>query len=79
MASSGIAVGMATNIPPHNMGETINALIALVDNPDVSVEELMVHLPGPIFLPAGSFMARRDPSSLRDRKRGDPGPSEGDH
>ncbi len=53
--SSGIAVGMATNIPPHNMCETITALIALVDNPDVSVEELMTHLPGPDF-PTGGFI-----------------------
>jgi DNA gyrase subunit A len=51
--SSGIAVGMATNIPPHNMGETIDALITLVDNPDASVEELMTHLPGPDFPTAG--------------------------
>ena len=51
--SSGIAVGMATNIPPHNMGETIDALITLVDNPDVSLEELMTHLPGPDFPTAG--------------------------
>ena len=53
--SSGIAVGMATNIPPHNMVETINALIALIDNPEVSVKELMVHLPGPDF-PTGGFI-----------------------
>ncbi|OGP89151.1 MAG: DNA gyrase subunit A [Deltaproteobacteria bacterium RBG_16_47_11] len=51
--SSGIAVGMATNIPPHNMGETINALIALIDNPDASVEELMTYLPGPDFPTSG--------------------------
>ena len=53
--SSGIAVGMATNIPPHNMVETINALIALIDNPETSIEELMVHLPGPDF-PTGGFI-----------------------
>jgi len=53
--SSGIAVGMATNIPPHNMVETINALIALIDNPEISVKELMVHLPGPDF-PTGGFI-----------------------
>ncbi len=53
--SSGIAVGMATNIPPHNMVETINALTALIDNPETSVEELMVHLPGPDF-PTGGFI-----------------------
>jgi DNA gyrase subunit A len=53
--SSGIAVGMATNIPPHNMAETINALVALIDNPEISVDELMGHLPGPDF-PTGGFI-----------------------
>jgi DNA gyrase subunit A len=53
--SSGIAVGMATNIPPHNIVETINALIALIENPEISVEELMTHLPGPDF-PTGGFI-----------------------
>jgi DNA gyrase subunit A len=51
--SSGISVGMATNIPPHNMTETINALIALIDNPDTSLEELMSLLPGPDFPTSG--------------------------
>jgi len=45
--SSGIAVGMATNIPPHNLGEVISATIALIDNPDSSIDELMEHVPGP--------------------------------
>jgi len=53
--SSGIAVGMATNIPPHNMVETIEALITLIDNPDTSVEELMTQIPGPDF-PTGGFI-----------------------
>ena len=47
--SAGIAVGMATNIPPHNLGEVISALLALVDDPDLSVEQIMEHLPGPDF------------------------------
>src|SRR5208337_3966367 len=47
--SSGIAVGMATNIPPHNLTETINAIIALIETPALSVAELMDHLPGPDF------------------------------
>ena len=47
--SSGIAVGMATNIPPHNLTETINALKALIDNPEITIEELMEHVPGPDF------------------------------
>lgn len=57
--SSGIAVGMATNIPPHNLVETVNALIALIDNPDVSIEELMTHVPGPDF-PTGGFIYGRE-------------------
>lgn len=47
--SSGIAVGMATNIPPHNLNETVSACIALIDNPDLTIEELMEFLPGPDF------------------------------
>lgn len=53
--SSGIAVGMATNIPPHNLVETINAIIALIEDPDISINELMNHLPGPDF-PTGGFI-----------------------
>jgi DNA gyrase subunit A len=53
--SSGIAVGMATNIPPHNLVETINAIIALIEHPDISIDELMGHLPGPDF-PTGGFI-----------------------
>ncbi len=51
--SAGIAVGMATNIPPHNLNEVINATIALIDNPELSVADLMQHLPGPDFPTAG--------------------------
>lgn len=51
--SSGIAVGMATNIPPHNLTEVINGCIALVDNPDVTLSELMEYIPGPDFPTAG--------------------------
>ncbi|QKT04777.1 DNA gyrase subunit A [Ectothiorhodospiraceae bacterium 2226] len=47
--SAGIAVGMATNIPPHNLTETIGACLALIDNPDLGVEDLMTHVPGPDF------------------------------
>ena len=57
--SSGIAVGMATNIPPHNLVETINAIIALIDNPEISAQELMDHLPGPDF-PTGGFIYGRE-------------------
>src|SRR3989304_4109106 len=51
--SSGIAVGMATNIPPHNLNEVINACVALIDNPDATIDELMKHIPGPDFPTAG--------------------------
>jgi DNA gyrase subunit A len=57
--SSGIAVGMATNIPPHNLVETINAIIALIETPDISLPELMDHLPGPDF-PTGGFIYGRE-------------------
>ncbi|AHE98202.1 DNA gyrase subunit A [Thioalkalivibrio paradoxus] len=47
--SAGIAVGMATNVPPHNLGEVIDACVALIDDPEISVDGLMEHLPGPDF------------------------------
>ncbi len=53
--SSGIAVGMATNIPPHNLGEVTAAVVALLDNPDITVGELMKVLPGPDF-PTGGYI-----------------------
>lgn len=57
--SSGIAVGMATNIPPHNLGETIDATCMMLDNPDVTTEELMIVLPGPDF-PTGAIIMGRE-------------------
>ena len=51
--SSGIAVGMATNIPPHNLTEVINACLALIDEPDLNSDELMAYIPGPDFPTAG--------------------------
>jgi DNA gyrase subunit A len=51
--SAGIAVGMATNIPPHNLGEVISACIALIDDPNISIATLMQHIPGPDFPTAG--------------------------
>ena len=51
--SNGIAVGMATNIPPHNLGEVIDGIIALIDNPEITIDELMEHIPGPDF-PTGA-------------------------
>ena len=54
--SSGIAVGMATNIPPHNLGEVVGAMVAAVDNPDISLEQLMEHIKGPDFPTGGLIM-----------------------
>ena len=56
--SNGIAVGMATNIPPHNLGETIDAMCLLIDNPDAEVAELMECMPGPDFPTGGMIMGR---------------------
>ncbi|WP_195201059.1 DNA gyrase subunit A [Faecalispora jeddahensis] len=56
--STGIAVGMATNIPPHNMCEVIDGLCALIDNPDATMEELMEHIKGPDFPTGGIIMGR---------------------
>ncbi|CAA9890601.1 DNA gyrase (type II topoisomerase), subunit A [Candidatus Methylobacter favarea] len=53
--SSGIAVGMATNIPPHNLSEVISACLAMIDQPDVTVQDLMKHIPGPDF-PTAAFI-----------------------
>ena len=64
--SSGIAVGMATNIPPHNLGEVTNAIIAMIDDPDVSVDKLMQHVKGPDF-PTGGYIVGR--SGIRDAYR----------
>lgn len=56
--SSGIAVGMATNIPPHNLGETIDACLALIADPEISIETLMGYMPGPDFPTAGIINGR---------------------
>ncbi len=56
--SSGIAVGMATNIPPHNLGEVIDAIELLIDNPDASMAEIMECIPGPDFPTGGIIMGR---------------------
>lgn len=61
--SDGIAVGMATNIPPHNLREVIDGVVALIDNPDVTIEELMEHIKGPDFPTAGQIMGL---SGIRD-------------
>src|SRR5262249_58549173 len=56
--STGIAVGMATNMPPHHLGETIDAVVAMIDDPAISVEGLMTHGTGPGF-PTGASILRR--------------------
>ena len=58
--SAGIAVGMATNIPPHNLNEVIDALVALVGNPDITIKQLMRNIPGPDF-PTAGFIHGREP------------------
>src|SRR5215208_2174219 len=57
--SSGIAVGMATNIPPHNLRETADAVIAYIDDPAIETAELMRHLPGPDFTTGGIILGRQ--------------------
>lgn len=54
--SNGIAVGMATNIPPHNLGEVIDGVVAMIDNPDITIDELMEYIPGPDFPTGGIIM-----------------------
>ncbi len=58
--SAGIAVGMATNIPPHNLGEIIDGLVALIENPEITVRQLMRHIPGPDF-PTAGFIHGKEP------------------
>jgi DNA gyrase subunit A len=64
--SAGIAVGMATNMPPHHLGETIDAVVAMIDNPSIDVEGLMKHMKGPDF-PTGAYVVGR--SGIRDAYR----------
>src|SRR5438874_8983028 len=64
--SAGIAVGMATNMPPHHLAETIAAVMAMIENPDIDVEGLMKHIKGPDF-PTGSYIVGR--SGIRDAYR----------
>ena len=68
--SGGIAVGMATNIPPHNLGETIDGLIALIDNPDITSDELMQYIPGPDFPTGGIIMGKMGIASAYRTGRG---------
>ncbi len=68
--SSGIAVGMATNIPPHNLTEVLNGAIAQIDNPDITVEELMEFIQGPDFPTSGTIMGRSGIRSAYNTGRG---------
>jgi len=68
--AGGIAVGMATNIPPHNLGECIDAALALMDKPDLTVEELMEIVPGPDFPTGGSIVGRSGIRSAYTTGRG---------
>ncbi len=56
--SSGIAVGMATNIPPHNLGEVVDGIIAVIEDPEISLEELMRYIPGPDFPTGGVIVGK---------------------
>jgi DNA gyrase subunit A len=64
--SSGIAVGMATNMPPHHLGEVVDAIVAMIDKPDIDAEGLMRHVKGPDF-PTGGYIVGR--SGIRDAYR----------
>lgn len=68
--SNGIAVGMATNIPPHNLGETIDACCAYMDNPDITTEELLKIMPGPDFPTGGIIMGRQGIADYYETGRG---------
>src|SRR3989344_670299 len=68
--SSGIAVGMATNIPPHNLNEVINATLQLIDNPEIGIQELMEHIPGPDFPTQGIINGRAGIASACRTGRG---------
>lgn len=66
----GIAVGMATNIPPHNLNETVDAIKAVMDDPNISVPELMEHLPGPDFPTGGIILGRKGIREAYETGRG---------
>lgn len=68
--SGGIAVGMATNIPPHNLGEVVNACIALIDNPEMTLEEMIEIIPGPDFPTGGLILGRAGIYSAYSTGRG---------
>ncbi|MCF8034963.1 MAG: DNA gyrase subunit A [Desulfarculaceae bacterium] len=68
--SAGIAVGMATNIPPHNLGEVARGVVALLDNPEITIAELMQHVPGPDFPTRGFIYGRKGIKEAYEGGRG---------
>ena len=58
--SSGIAVGMATNIPPHNLTEVIDGIIKVIDNPEITIEELMEIIKGPDFPTGATILGKKE-------------------
>ena len=68
--SSGIAVGMATNIPPHNLTEVLNGIIAKIDNPDITLDEMMEYIKGPDFPTRASIMGKRGIRSAYETGKG---------
>ena len=68
--TSGIAVGMATNVPPHNLGEVVDGLIALIDNPDITVSELMQYIKGPDFPTAATIVGLNEIKQAYETGRG---------
>ena len=68
--AGGIAVGMATNIPPHNLGEVIDACIAQIDNPEITIDELIEHIPAPDFPTGGIMLGRQGARSAYHLGRG---------
>src|SRR5256885_3647755 len=68
--SSGIAVGMATNIPPHNLGEVIDGVVATIDNPEVTIRDLMKKIKGPDFPTSGLIIGREGIREAYDTGRG---------
>ena len=68
--SYGIAVGMATNIPPHNLGEVVDGLRAMIDNPEITIDELMTHIKGPDFPTSAIIQGRKGISDMYHTGRG---------
>ncbi len=68
--SSGIAVGMATNIPPHNLTEVLDGVVAMIDNPEISLDEMMEYIKGPDFPTKASIMGKRGIRSAYETGRG---------